>query len=174
MGSCSIFIILMSRIASSIVEPYRCECFYNRREGMEIKIREIVSKDYTEVVILWSDVLGVRTVTDENFRVTMDQMGRAGNYKTFVALLENHVIGFISIVHALALAQYLEIRCDSTSSTTRRASCLRRSKWDMEGTPKTHYIQGFSEFLLLEFNTVREIIHSIDFLKQIKSGGMKI
>jgi len=36
----------------------------------------------------------------------------AGNYKTFVALLENHVVGFISIVHALAVGSangYLHI-----------------------------------------------------------------
>ncbi|WP_336765455.1 GNAT family N-acetyltransferase [Paenibacillus sp. USHLN196] len=79
---------------------------------MEIKIREILSKDYNEVVILWNDVLGVHTVTDENFRVTMDQMIRAGNYKTFVALLANYVVGFISIVHALAVGSangYLHI-----------------------------------------------------------------
>jgi ribosomal protein S18 acetylase RimI-like enzyme len=79
---------------------------------MGIKVQEIVSKDYTEVVILWNDVLGVSTVTGENFRVTMDQMIRADNYKTFVALLENHVVGFISMVHALALGSangYLHI-----------------------------------------------------------------
>ncbi|MFD2700762.1 GNAT family N-acetyltransferase [Paenibacillus shunpengii] len=79
---------------------------------MKIKIREILSKDYTEVVILWNDVLGVHTVTNENFRVTMDKMIRAGNYKTFVALLGNHVVGFISIVHSLAVGSangYLHI-----------------------------------------------------------------
>ncbi|TLS52499.1 GNAT family N-acetyltransferase [Paenibacillus antri] len=79
---------------------------------MEIKIREIEANDYTEVVFLWNDVLGVRTVTDENFRITMEQMIKAGNYKTFVALLENHVVGFISIVHALAVGSvngYLHI-----------------------------------------------------------------
>ncbi|WP_424769364.1 GNAT family N-acetyltransferase [Paenibacillus sp. sgz302251] len=79
---------------------------------MEIKIREVVANDYTEVVFLWNDVLGVRTVTDENFRVSMEQMMKAGNYKTFVALLENHVVGFISIVHALAVGSangYLHI-----------------------------------------------------------------
>jgi len=70
---------------------------------MEIKIREIEANDYTEVVFLWNDVLGVRTVTDENFRITMEQMIKADNYKTFVALLENHVVGFISTVHALAV-----------------------------------------------------------------------
>ena len=79
---------------------------------MVIKIREIMPDDYTEVVILWNDVLGVRTVTDENFRITMDQMSRAGNYQTFVALIENHIVGFISIVHALAVGSangYLHI-----------------------------------------------------------------
>jgi len=79
---------------------------------MEIKIREIAADEYSEVVVLWNDVLGVHTVTDENFRVTMEQMIKAGNYKTFVALLENHVVGFISIVHGLAVGSengYLHI-----------------------------------------------------------------
>lgn len=79
---------------------------------MGIRIRELLTKDYTEVVTLWNDELGVRTVTDENFHITMDQMIREGNYKTFVALLENHVVGFISIVHALAVGStngYLHI-----------------------------------------------------------------
>lgn len=39
---------------------------------MEIKIREIAADDYNEVVVLWNDVLGVRTVTNENFRVSME------------------------------------------------------------------------------------------------------
>lgn len=79
---------------------------------MEIKIRVIAADDYNEVVVLWNDVLGVRTVTNENFRVSMEQMIKAGNYKTFVALLENHVVGFISIVHELAVGSangYLHI-----------------------------------------------------------------
>ncbi|RTE07196.1 GNAT family N-acetyltransferase [Paenibacillus whitsoniae] len=79
---------------------------------MEIKIREIETNDSSKVVFLWNDVLGVRTVTIENFRVTMEQMSKASNYKTFVALIENHIVGFISIVHALAVGSangYLHI-----------------------------------------------------------------
>lgn len=79
---------------------------------MEIKVREISVEDYHEVVVLWNKVLGVRTVTDENFRVSMEQMNKAGNYKTFVASLENQVVGFISIVHGLAVGSvngYLHI-----------------------------------------------------------------
>ncbi|MFC7677770.1 hypothetical protein [Paenibacillus sp. GCM10028914] len=53
---------------------------------MEIKLREIVENDYTEVVFLLNDVLRVRNVNIENFRVTMENMNNAGNYKTFVAL----------------------------------------------------------------------------------------
>lgn len=70
---------------------------------MEIKIREIVANDYAEVVFLWNDVLGVRNVNDENFRVTMEEMNREGNYKTFVALFENDVVGFVTIVQALSV-----------------------------------------------------------------------
>ncbi|MEK3966139.1 GNAT family N-acetyltransferase [Paenibacillus sp. FSL H7-0323] len=80
---------------------------------MEIKIREVVANDYTEVVFLWNDVLGVRNVNIENFRVTMENMNKAGNYKTFVALFENEVVGFVTIVQALSVGSsngYLHIQ----------------------------------------------------------------
>ncbi|WP_018759773.1 GNAT family N-acetyltransferase [Paenibacillus terrigena] len=80
---------------------------------MEIKIREIVANDYTEVVFLWNDVLGVRNVNSENFRVTMEDMDKDGNYKTFVALFENDVVGFVTIVQALSVGSpigYLHIQ----------------------------------------------------------------
>lgn len=70
---------------------------------MEIKIREVVANDYTEVVFLWSDVLGIRNVNDENLRVTMEKMNKEGNYKTFVALFENDVVGFVTIIQALSV-----------------------------------------------------------------------
>lgn len=70
---------------------------------MEIKIREVVANDYIEVAFLWSDVLGIRNVNDENFRVTMEKMNKDGNYKTFVALFENDVVGFVTIVQALSV-----------------------------------------------------------------------
>lgn len=70
---------------------------------MEIKIREIVANDYTEVVFLWNDVLEIRNVNDENFRVTIEKMKEDGNYKTFVALFENDVVGFVTIVQALSI-----------------------------------------------------------------------
>ncbi|NEU62348.1 GNAT family N-acetyltransferase [Paenibacillus sp. ALJ109b] len=70
---------------------------------MEIKIREIVANDYTEVVFLWNDVLEIRNVNEENFRVTKEKMKEDGNYKTFVALFENDVVGFVTIVQALSI-----------------------------------------------------------------------
>ncbi|GLX66539.1 GNAT family N-acetyltransferase [Paenibacillus glycanilyticus] len=80
---------------------------------MEIEIREIAEKDYNEVVVLWTDVLGIRNINEENFRVTMNQMNKAGNYKTFVAGFNHHVVGFVTIVHALAVGSlngYLHIQ----------------------------------------------------------------
>lgn len=70
---------------------------------MEIKIREIAANDYTEVVFLWNDVLEIRTVNEENFRATTEKMNAAGDYKTFVALFENDVVGFVTIVQALSI-----------------------------------------------------------------------
>ncbi|MCW3790279.1 GNAT family N-acetyltransferase [Paenibacillus sp. LS1] len=70
---------------------------------MDLKIREIISDDYAEVVFLWNDVLGIRNVNDANFRVTMEEMNKDGKYKTFVALIENDVVGFVTIVQALSV-----------------------------------------------------------------------
>lgn len=70
---------------------------------MNIKIREIISDDYAEVVFLWNDVLEIRNVNDADFRVTMEEMNKAGNYKTFVALIDNDVVGFVTIVQSLSV-----------------------------------------------------------------------
>ncbi|MCL6658571.1 MULTISPECIES: GNAT family N-acetyltransferase [Paenibacillus] len=70
---------------------------------MNIKIREIILDDYAEVVFLWNDVLEIRNVNDADFRVTMEEMNKAGNYKTFVALIDNDVVGFVTIVQSLSV-----------------------------------------------------------------------
>ena len=80
---------------------------------MEITIREITASDYVEVVLLWNEVLGNHNVNYDNFCYTMDKMNRAGNYKTFVAVSETMVVGFIAVTQALAAglsAGYLHIQ----------------------------------------------------------------
>ncbi len=39
-----------------------------------------------KLFFLWNDVLGIRNVNDENFRVTMEKMNKDGNYRTFVVI----------------------------------------------------------------------------------------
>jgi GNAT superfamily N-acetyltransferase len=70
---------------------------------MEVIIREIKVSDYLEVALLWVNVLEYRNVNFENFSSTMDKMNKDGNYKTFVALFSNKVVGFITTVQALAV-----------------------------------------------------------------------
>jgi GNAT superfamily N-acetyltransferase len=70
---------------------------------MEVIIREIEVNDYPEVVSLWINVLGNRKVNLENFSITLDKMNKDGNYKTFVALFENKVVGFITSIQALSV-----------------------------------------------------------------------
>jgi predicted N-acetyltransferase YhbS len=70
---------------------------------MEIVVREIAVNDYSEVMLLWTDVLGNHNVNYENFHITMERMYKEGNYKTFVALSENRVVGFIAVMQALAM-----------------------------------------------------------------------
>ena len=70
---------------------------------MNIEIREIALSDYYEVVQLWNEVLENHNVNYENFHITMEKMSRDGNYDTFVALSENRVVGFVSVMSALAV-----------------------------------------------------------------------
>lgn len=80
---------------------------------MEIVIREIAVSDYTEVVSIWNEVLGNYNVNDENFHNTMEEMNRAGNYKTFVAVSDHQVVGLIAVMQALAVGYavgYLHIQ----------------------------------------------------------------
>ncbi|OME83212.1 MULTISPECIES: GNAT family N-acetyltransferase [Paenibacillus] len=80
---------------------------------MEVIIREIEVNDYPEVVSLWINVLGNRKVNLDNFSVTLERMNKDGNYKTFVALFENKVVGFITTARALSFGDeigYLHIQ----------------------------------------------------------------
>jgi Predicted acetyltransferase len=79
---------------------------------MEFTIREIEVNDYPEVVSLWINVLGNHNVNLENFSITLDKMNKDGNYKTFVSIFENKVVGFITTVQVLSMGSevgYLKI-----------------------------------------------------------------
>jgi len=67
---------------------------------MEIEIREIRETDYPAVMSLWNNELGYHWISAENIALHYDRVKNDENYKTFVVLLENKVIGFISTVKA--------------------------------------------------------------------------
>lgn len=70
---------------------------------MDIKIREIRANDYPEVLLLWNNELGNHNVNAENISVRFERMNKNENYKTFVALYENKVVGVITVVQVMAL-----------------------------------------------------------------------
>lgn len=70
---------------------------------MNIVIREIESKDYVPVAIIWRDVLGFLSVTDEHVITTYEKMKDDTRYCTFVADLNGEVVGFATIVFTLAI-----------------------------------------------------------------------
>lgn len=70
---------------------------------MDIEIREIKENDYSEIVLLWNNELGSRTVTAENISERFERMNKDENYKTFVALFDNKVVGCITMVQTMAL-----------------------------------------------------------------------
>ena len=70
---------------------------------MKIDIREIQPVDYNSVLALWVNEIGNKWVTLENITATYQQMGNDDIYKTFVALADNAVVGFITTVQVLAV-----------------------------------------------------------------------
>ena len=70
---------------------------------MDIHIRKIESKDYTSAAAIWRDVLGFSSVTDENVSETYEKMKGDDRYRTFVAVVDNAVVGFVTTVETLAV-----------------------------------------------------------------------
>ena len=79
---------------------------------MEIFIREIEEKDYPVLLSLWNNELGNRHVTAENIAPHYDRVKNDDRYKTYVALLEDEVVGFISSSQTYAVGfdgSYMQI-----------------------------------------------------------------
>jgi len=63
---------------------------------MKIIIREIEEKDYFDLLPLWSQFGGYTNA--ENIVAHYNRIKNDERYKTFIALLENEVVGFITSV----------------------------------------------------------------------------
>jgi len=61
---------------------------------MDIAIREIEERDYLAVLALWN-LLGNQALTEENIGPYYALEKLDDNYKTFVAVLDGQVVGFI-------------------------------------------------------------------------------
>lgn len=70
---------------------------------LDIVIREIESKDYISVSAIWRDVLGFSSVTDETVAKTCEKMKGDSRYCTFIADVNDNVVGFVTIVETLAI-----------------------------------------------------------------------
>ena len=65
---------------------------------MDIVIREIEEKDYSAVKALLFNELWENKINDNNVVPFFNKVRNDENYQTFVALLNNNVVGFISTV----------------------------------------------------------------------------
>ena len=80
--------------------------------AIQITIRTIEIPDYPAVLLLWNDVIGNRDVTAENIGPYYEKEKHDGSYKTFVAIIDNEVVGFITVVQVMAIGMpvgYLKI-----------------------------------------------------------------
>lgn len=72
---------------------------------MNIVIREIESRDYKFIASIWRDVLGLLSATDENVVKTFEEMKGDNRYCTFVADVNDRIVGFATTVETLAIDQ---------------------------------------------------------------------
>ncbi len=70
---------------------------------MEIVIREIQEIDYSEVLSLWNNEIGNRKLDAATMASNYERMSKNDAYKTFVAVWENKVVGFVTTVEVLAV-----------------------------------------------------------------------
>jgi len=79
---------------------------------MEIFVREIEEKDYPAILSLWNNELGNENVTAENIAPHYNRVKNNDSYKTYVALFEDEVVGFISSAQTYAVGfdeSYMQI-----------------------------------------------------------------
>ena len=65
-------------------------------------IREIQREDCGAVARFWRDLLDVPTATDESVIETFERMSEDDRYRTFVAVEDGDVVGFITLVEVLS------------------------------------------------------------------------
>lgn len=70
---------------------------------MDIVIREIERKDYRSAAMIWRDVLGYPSITEESIAETYEKMKDDSRYRTFVADVDGNVVGLVTTVETLAI-----------------------------------------------------------------------
>lgn len=69
----------------------------------DVVIREIEERDYPAMVSLWNEELGNSRVTAENIGSHYDRVRGDPRYRTFVALVGEEVVGFVTSVQSYAV-----------------------------------------------------------------------
>lgn len=72
---------------------------------MEVFIREVEESDYPSLVMLWNNEIGNRRINLENTTSHFERVKNNENYKTFVALLDNNIVGFITTLEAYEIGR---------------------------------------------------------------------
>ena len=69
---------------------------------MNVKIREAIENDYCQICSLINNELGYPDVIIDDLTMQMKKMDQDENYKTFVALLDDVIVGFVGTVQGIA------------------------------------------------------------------------
>lgn len=72
---------------------------------MDIVIREMERKDYGSIAAIWRDVLGYLSETEETVGKTCEKMKDDPRYCTFVAVVDDKIVGMVTMAETLAIGQ---------------------------------------------------------------------
>ena len=69
---------------------------------VNLQIRQVQKEDYADICALINSELGYPDVKLDELALRMEIMSQDKNYTTFVALLDNKIVGFIGTVRCIA------------------------------------------------------------------------
>ena len=103
---------------------------------MDIAIREMETADFEAVLSLWQNELGSSRVTAENIALIYAKMKQNDSYRTFVAVADSVIAGFITTVEVMAFEYpvgYMKINGLAVKSELQGAGIGRRLIEHVEG-----------------------------------------
>ena len=132
---------------------------------MSITIREANESDILDILSLVNNELGYPEVTLDELSSRIKRMNHAGNYHIYVAVISDHVVGFIAIAQEIAI----EIQTDFIRIKAMAVSASYQSKG--VGSSLLRHIERIASEKDIELFTLSSSFHRLDAHRFYEHNG---